>query len=130
MVDELTKYWSGKYPANRAPKVDSIKLKSKNATDNIYLAPGEKCTANVFASDPDQDAITYKWVLLREVKVRGQGGSRESEPECVNPEVISDDLGEFTFKLLLDVGEFRLFCYVFDGKNKAGTANVPFYVKY
>lgn len=129
IVDELTKYWSGKYPANRAPKVDSLKLDGKNAIDNIYLSPGTICTAKVFASDPDNNPITYKWVLSREVKVRGQGGSRELEPENINIDVLSDINGEIKFKLSNDVGEFRLYCYILDNKNKAGTANVPFFVK-
>lgn len=128
-VDELTKYWTGKYPSNRAPKVDSLKLDKKNAVDNVYIKPGVACIAKVFASDPDNDLITYKWVLQREVKVRGEGGSFEAEPESITIEVISDVNGELKFKTPVAEGEYRLFCYVFDGKGKAGTANFPFYVK-
>ena len=129
IVDELTKYWTGKYPSNRAPEVDSLKLDKKNAVDNVYIKPGVACIANIFASDPDNDPITYKWVLQREVKVRGEGGSFEAEPENITIEVISDVNGELKFKSPIAMGEYRLFCYVFDGKGKAGTANFPFYVK-
>ena len=128
-VDELTKYWTGKYPSNRAPEVDSLKLDKKNAVDNVYLKPGVACTAKVFASDPDNDPITYKWVTLREVKVKGAGGSFEAEPESIPIEVISDLNGELKFKTPVAEGEYRLFCYVFDGRKKVGTANFPFYVK-
>jgi len=128
-VDELIKYWTGKYPLNRAPEVDSLKLDKKNAVDNVYIKPGVACIAKIFASDPDNDPITYKWVLQREVKVRGEGGSFEAEPESITIEVISDINGELKFKTPIAEGEYRLFCYVFDGKGKAGTANFPFYVK-
>jgi len=48
-VDELTRYWTGKYPENRAPKVDSLKIEGKNAVENIYVKPGLKCTAKLFS---------------------------------------------------------------------------------
>ena len=128
-IDELTRYWTGKYPDNRAPKVDSLKLEGKNAVDNVYIKPGIQCTAKVFASDPDNDTITMKWVVSREVIERSQGGAREIEPDPVTIEIISDSDGELTFVSPKEVGEYRLFSYVFDGKNKAGTANIPFYVK-
>lgn len=106
-----------------------MKLDGKNAVDNVYISPGVASSAKVFASDPDNDPLTYKWVILKEVKVRSQGGARESEPEGINIEVISDVNGDLKFKSPIDIGEYRLFCYVFDGKNKVGTANFPFYVK-
>ena len=128
-VDELTKYWTGKYPSNRAPQVDSLKLERKNAVDNVYLKPGVSTTAKVFASDLNNDPLTYKWFILKEVKVRSAGGEHEAEPETINIEVISDKNGELKFKSPAAEGEYRLFCYVFDGKNKVGTANFPFYVQ-
>ena len=128
-VDELTKYWTGKYPSNRAPQVDSLKLEGKNAVNSVYLKPGVSSTAKVFASDPNKEPLTYKWFILSEVKVRSAGGAREAEPESIKLEVLSDKNGELQFKSPVTEGEYRLFCYVFDGKNKVGTANFPFYVK-
>lgn len=129
VIDELTRYWTGNYPQNRAPKVDSLKIDNRNAVDNIYLNPGSASVAKVFASDPNGDALTYKWVMLKEVIERSQGGAREIEPEVVKFEIVSDANGEFRFISPKETGEYRLFCYVFDGKNKVGTANVPFCVK-
>jgi hypothetical protein len=129
VVDELARYWSGKYPENRAPKVDSIKLEGKNAVDNIYLKPGIRCSAKVYASDPNNDPLTFKWIVLKEVIERSQGGAREIEPDSVHIKIVSNINGEIKFVAPADKGEYRLFSYVFDGKNKVGTANVPFDVK-
>ena len=128
-VDELTKYWTGKYPANRAPQIDSLKLEGKNAVENVYIKPGIASTAKVFASDPNNDPLTYQWFILKEVKVRSAGGAHEAEPETINIDIVSNKNGELKFKSPAAEGEYRLFCYVFDGKNKVGTANFPFYVK-
>lgn len=129
VVDELTRYWSGKYPANRAPRVDSLKIDGKKAVDNVYLHPAAETTAKVFAGDPNNDKLTYKWVIMREVAERSEGGAREIEPGEIKVEILSDSNGELRFKVPAEQGEYRLFSYVFDGKKKAGTANIPFYVK-
>jgi hypothetical protein len=128
-VDELTKYWTGVYPANRAPKVDSIKLDNKDAMDNIYIKPGKPCFAKVYAADPENDSLTYLWAMRKEVVERSQGGARELEPDSVQIQVISDAHGELKFTAPASVGEYRIFSYVFDGKKKAGYANIPFFVK-
>ena len=129
IVDELTKYWTGKYPLNRAPEVDSLTLDGKNPIDNVYVKPGSGCTAKVYAFDPDDDEVIYQWIILKEVKVRSQGGAHEDEPEKVDFEIVSNLNGELKFKVPFDEGEYRLFCYAYDGKNKVGTANFPFYVE-
>jgi hypothetical protein len=128
-IDELTRYWTGKYPEIRAPKVDSLKLAEKKAVDNIYLKPGVTYPAKVYASDPNNFPLTFKWAMLKEVIVRSQGGAREIEPDTVHIQVLSNANGELMFKSPKDTGEYRLFSYVYNGKNKVGTANVPFYVK-
>jgi hypothetical protein len=129
VVDELTRYWTGSYPENRAPKVDSLQIDGKVATDNIYLKPGTDYTAKVFASDPNDDSLTYVWIMLKEVVERSQGGAREIEPENVPIEVLSDADGVIKFRSPSEGGEYRLFSYVYDGKNKVGTANTPFFVR-
>jgi hypothetical protein len=129
VVDELARYWTGQYPLNRAPKVDSLKIENKNAVDNIYVKPGARCVAKLYASDPNNDALVIKWVIMKEVIERSQGGAREIEPDEVPFRILSDTNGELIFISPKEEGEYRLFSYVFDGKNKAGTANVPFFVK-
>ena len=129
MVDELTRYWSGEYPENRAPRIDGFELDAKKALDNICLECGKSYTARVKASDPDHDALTYRWEIRTEVKVRSQGGAREIEPDKVELKMIPSNDGELTFVSPDTPGEYRIFSYVYDGKNKAGTANIPFYVK-
>ena len=42
---------------------------------------------------------------------------------------VEDAHGELTFVSPKEKGEYRLFSYVFDGKNKVGYANTPFYIK-
>ena len=79
--------------------------------------------------DPNNLPLTYKWTLLKEVIVRSRGGAREIEPDSVHIQVLSNANGKLMFKSPKDTGEYRLFSYVYNGKNKVGTANVPFYVK-
>jgi hypothetical protein len=129
VVDELTRYWSGQYPDNRAPMVDDIRLNDKKAVENVYVKPGERCVARVNASDPDGDQLTFEWVILKEVIERSQGGARELEPEGIRFESLSESNGELVFTAPAEKGEYRLFSYVYDGNNKAGTANIPFMVE-
>lgn len=129
IVDELTRYWTGKYPENRAPLVEGMKLDEQEAVDNIYVKPGVPSVARVNASDPNGDELVYQWVILKEVIERSQGGARETEPETVPFEILSDSNGELVFTSPAEKGEYRLFAYVFDGKNKAGTANIPFMIE-
>ena len=128
-VDELANFWSGKYPENQAPKIDSIKLDDKYAVENIYLLPGESYTATAFSYDPDGDKLDFEWVILKEVQERSQGGSREQESESVNLQLVDKGDQSLTFVTPDIEGDYRLYVYVYDGKNKAGYANVPFFVK-
>ena len=128
-IDELTKLWTGRFPQNRAPRVDSLFLDEKQATDNICLKPNTEYKAQVVASDPNNDILTYKWEVAEEVDIRSQGGEKEQKPKRLNVQIVNNSKGEFIFKSPMNEGEYRILCYVYDGKNKAGNANIPFYVK-
>ena len=128
VLDELTLYWSGEYPADRAPAVDSMTLDGKRSTDNITLKPGEVYTAEMAAFDHEGEELTYKWELLEEVTTRSQGGAFEAEPDDVKLEIISQEGGKIQFKTPGKAGEYRLFSYVYD-QHKVGNANIPFLVK-
>ncbi|MGL1889207.1 MAG: hypothetical protein OCD76_22025 [Reichenbachiella sp.] len=128
-VDEMTKFWSGSYPSNRAPLTDSMRIDGMKSEDNIYLKPSMESTANAYVRDLEGDSLIFDWVLMTEVQVKGAGGSYEKEPETLDIAVVQQADGQLTFKAPAEEGEYRLFSYVYDGKGKVGNANVPFYVR-
>ena len=93
------------------------------------MEPGKQYTATVYAYDPNGDVISYDWSIFKEVKERSQGGARENAPDPVSFTRIKEDDGSLSFLAPAEAGDYRLFVYVFDEANKAGYANIPFYVK-
>ncbi|WP_194765708.1 glycoside hydrolase family 2 TIM barrel-domain containing protein [Tamlana sp. I1] len=128
-IDILTKLWTGNYPENRAPRVDSLLLNSLHAVDNVYLKPNTEYTAQVFASDPNKDTLNYSWEVAQEVDKRSQGGEKEVQPPRIAVKIVSSEEGYFTFITPKETGAYRILSYVYDSKNKAGNANIPFYIK-
>ena len=131
-VDELTRIWTGQYPENRAPLSWDITIDDKAAVENVRLKSGQLATVKVRVSDPDNDPITHEWVLMKEVENRSQGGHFEAKPAVLPLQIITTDVQpeyvEMTFKAPAQAGEYRLFNYAHDGKNKVGNANIPFLV--
>jgi hypothetical protein len=128
-VDVMHYEWTGKWPRNRTPSLDSLKLGDLTAYKNVYLKPSETYTARVWVMDPDNDNIQYNWEVLPEGTNFPYGGNGEKKPGAV-PGLISEvNKPEVSFKSPDKVGSYRLFVYAYDGKGHFATANVPFYVK-
>ena len=127
-LDELTKYWTGKYPQHKAPQVDSMKLNGQNAIDNIFLKPSMEYSAKVFGVEPNNDDLRYKWFVLKEVIERSQGGAKEIEPPEIALKGLKKGKKTVIFESPSQKGDYRLFIYVYDGKGKVGNANIPFFV--
>ena len=131
-VDELTKFWTGKYPKNRAPLAMAITIDKAVATESLYLKPKQIVTVEVEVIDPEQDELTFNWVLLKEVAVRSQGGAFEKEPEQMKITPLntsSDSEGKLVFQLPERQGDYRIFSYAYDKKGKVANANFPFFIK-
>ena len=132
-VDELIRYWRGEYPANRAPHPTKITLNGMTAEDSVRLKPDQKASLNVSVFDPDNDSLTVKWQLLGEVDTRSQGGLHENAAQTMELNIIaqehSDSHYSLQFKTPSSPGEYRIFGYFYDGKNKVGNANFPFLVE-
>lgn len=129
VVDVMHFLWSGSWPKNRAPHVYSLQIDKKKAVENVYLKPGTTYDALASAFDPDNDKLIYRWELLPEATQLGEGGDFEPRPKTVEGLVTPDDKGNAVLKTPDAEGAYRLFVYVMDGKNKVGTANLPFYVR-
>jgi hypothetical protein len=123
-VDVMTEMWTGKPPANRCPRIESLKLEGPAQVD-----PEATVNASLTASDPDGDALKVKWVLQREAHVLGVGGDAEEELPTFPDAIVKADEKQAEVKLPKTPGGYRLFAYVYDGQGGAAVANVPLRVK-
>ncbi|KXX70968.1 glycoside hydrolase family 2 TIM barrel-domain containing protein [Flammeovirga sp. SJP92] len=97
-IDELTKYWTGKYPKHKAPVVKSITLNGKKAVDFIVIKEEETLTARIDAIITEEHNYRFHWELMEEVKVKSQGGAFEQEPPLIEMKVIENKDTQITFK--------------------------------
>jgi hypothetical protein len=94
----------------------------------VQIASGKRYAANVIASDPDGDALEYRWEIMRESEATQTGGDLEETPELLRGLVDSRG-GRAEVTAPDEPGEYRLFVYVHDGRGSAGHANIPFLVE-
>lgn len=118
-VDAMTKNWTGSYPANRCPQISGLSLdKSGN------LQPGTVLHAEVSASDPEGDTLSYQWVLRSDAGTIGEGGDPQEAESAFDAAVVSQ-ANRATITMPEGGGGYRLFVYVDDGHGGAAVANAP-----
>ena len=127
-VDVMHYLWTGKWPENRTPQIESFTLNGKTAYESVMLQPDKEYVAEVKIHDFENDPISYRWEILPESKDLGDGGDKEIRPESISFEVIKQEGGKLVFKAP-KAGTYRLFVYADDGHEHAATANIPFLVK-
>ncbi len=127
-VDVMHHVWNGAWPTNRSPRLEGAWLDGKTAPQNIRLRSSQTYSAKVAATDPDQDALSYRWEVMEESAETKVGGDAESKPAMV-PGLIAAPMGkEISLRAPNKSGAYRLFAYVFDGHGRAAHINIPFYV--
>lgn len=126
-VDAMQFIWTGEWPENRCPTLESFTLDQKTAYDNIRLKAGETYMAIVLATDYENDSIVYRWEILPESTDLGMGGDYESRPETL----LSVELKESEIEVSAPInpGAYRLFVYATDEGARSATANIPFLVE-
>jgi len=119
--------WKGKWPENRAPQLDSLKLNGLTSFNSIQLNKLQLYKAEVFIHNYENDSLNYNWEIMHESTDLGVGGDHESRPESVDGLIIGNG-SKIAIKTPDKTGAFRLFVYVSDNEGKVATANIPFYV--
>jgi hypothetical protein len=127
-VDVMQRAWTGEWPENRTPRLESATLGGMTAYDGITLAPGEQAPAEVATTDPDGDDLRYAWEVRRESTAQTEGGDDEYVPEAIQGVLSATDDATVTLTAPSEPGAYRLFVYVYDGNNSAAHANIPFLV--
>ncbi len=126
-VDVMHKIWTGSYPPNRSPQIESISLNGLDADQNIRVKAGEKMSGVVAASDPDGDSLSYTFEIMPESTDLKTGGDFETTPPVVAS--VKSSRGSIELAAPAKEGAYRFFFYVRDGKGHCGTGNIPFFVE-
>jgi hypothetical protein len=132
-VEVMQYKWTGKWPENRCPGIQAIKIDGLGVLDHIALKTGDEHEAAVDVSDPDGDGLIYSWELLPENRIFGAyAGQGETKPAAV-PGFIRETLREGAGIRFVVPGEpgdnYRLYVYVYDGNGNIAHANIPFHVE-
>jgi hypothetical protein len=131
VMDILILAWSGKEPANRAPNIKKFKLQDKVANQNIVVKQNQQINASVESVNPDGDKLTYIWQVVPESTDKKSGGDAEIAPKPIRGifKRSTRKQNSVTFAAPKKAGAYRLFIYIFDGKNNVATGNIPFYIE-
>jgi hypothetical protein len=122
-ADALAELWTGKPPANRCPMIESLTI-----TGPDRAKPGTVIEAKLAVADPENDALTTRWVLQAEPSSFSVGGDAEAAGATFADAVTQATTTSCTVKLPEGGGGYRLLAYVTDGHGGAATANLPLYV--
>ena len=133
-IDAMTFAWTGKWPKNRCPKVTGLRVTtvvSKGTPPTppeLIFPPGAELRCTVNARDPDGDDLIYKWELRSASTDKRSGGDREEAPPTHPEALVSQSRSRAVIRCPDEPGAFRVFVYVIDNHQNAGTANVPILV--
>lgn len=127
-VDIMHYKWTGAWPANQAPRINSFTLNGLEAADNIELSPDENAVSTVVTIDPEEDVLSFHWAVRPEATAVGHGGDDEVEPEPIPGLFANADSAQVNLKAPSEPGAYRLFVNIIDGQGSAAHANIPFLV--
>ena len=127
-ADVLQRIWTGAWPANRAPRMLDLKLDGRRAGDDVRLEAGAEYVASVEVDDPEDDALRFEWLMMRESDATESGGDAEIVPGRVPFSSIPRREGAIALRAPEGPGPYRLYVYVGDGRDSVAHANVPFLV--
>jgi len=120
-VDVLSELWTGKAVVNGAPQVQSMRLDA----DVGALVGGQQVQAQLEASDPDGDALSVQWEVVRESSVVSAGGDHEDAIDPIQVEITEQTALSCIISMPSEAGAYRIFATVRDGRGHAGTINLP-----
>lgn len=123
-VDVMTELWSGKAPANRCPKIETLVLDGENE-----VSGGTVVQVKLKASDPENDSLQVKWVVMGETVEYLSAGQEEKIPPTYPGAVIAGTSTLAKVKLPNKSGGYRIFAYIYDGQGGAAVGNIPIFVK-
>lgn len=127
-ADVMQYSWTGKWPENRTPHVETMLLDGKTAWQSVRLVAGQDYESFIDIRDPDGDAITYRWDLKPESSATTGGGDYEEPLPSLGGYLSSANAARTTVTAP-PPGKYRLFAYASDEEGRVAHANIPFLVE-
>jgi hypothetical protein len=118
--------WTGEWPENRAPKIESL----KTPVAFKKVKKGSSSYAEVDCVDREGDELRYAWDIRAESSDRRIGGDAEAIPPSF-PDAIQTGQGtsRIEFRTPNRPGAYRVFVTAYDGQGGAVVHNLPFFVE-
>jgi len=126
-VDVMHYVWTGAWPPNRTPRVESLTLDGKSAKQSVVLLAGESYQATFDVFDHEVDSLSYRWEVKPETVATQIGGDFEKRLSSLDG-LLSDPAAATTSVKVREPGKYRLFAYAYDDHGHAAHANIPFMV--
>jgi hypothetical protein len=126
-VDVMHYIWTGAWPPNRTPRVNSVSLDGKSAKQSVVLLAGESYQATFDVFDHENDSLSYRWEVKPESGATEVGGDFEKPLSSLDG-LLSDSAAATTSVNVRESGKYRLFAYAYDDHGHAAHANIPFMV--
>jgi hypothetical protein len=127
-VDAMQYAWTGSWPENRTPRIETMLLDGKTARESIRLPPDQTFAAVFDVRDPEGDAISYRWMLKPESSATSGGGDYEEPLPDLEGFLSNASAANTTLKTPAP-GRYRLFAYASDADGRTAHANIPFLVE-
>jgi hypothetical protein len=127
VVDVMHYIWTGAWPGNRTPRVDSLTLDGRRATGSVTLTTGDVVAVNFAVTDPEGGPLDYRLAVKRESDSTKEGGDYE-EPIPDLDGWIADPAAPATELKAMAAGRYRLFAWARDEAGRVAHANLPFLV--
>jgi hypothetical protein len=127
-VDVMHHVWTGAWPANRTPRVQSLRLDGKGSRDGVVLVSGQTYEAAFRVVDPEGDPLRFHWAVKPESDSTKKGGDFEERIASLDG-MLRDSTAAVTAITVQQPGNYRLFAYAFDDHGHAAHANIPFRVE-
>jgi hypothetical protein len=122
--------WTGNACAYPVIKNPLLTLEGASASQSVRLSTGLTYSAQVECQVADNQAVSYRWALMKEVdkSQESDGGDFEPTPDTVWQPAQSKSAAKVEFKAPA-AGEYRLFVYLDDSFGGSATANMPVLVE-
>ena len=126
-VDAMQFAWTGRWPANRAPDLETLRLDGR--AEHPRLTARTRYAVEVVATDAENDPLTYAWSVKPESRARSVGGDAERAIPDIQGLFADVTASKTTLRAPSVPGAYRLFVTVYDGRGHAAHANLPFLVR-